>query len=90
MVKELKFNFLQNPSNISTVSLWWNKSISQPKEMGFVKNRATRLHSLGWATIEDVWVVTESKFASIEEMGDKFILSLAKKLAYGKIATKLE
>jgi len=58
--------------------------------MGFVNNRVTRLHSLGWATIEDVWVVTESKFAFIEEMGDKFVLSLAKELAYGKIATKLE
>jgi hypothetical protein len=26
---------------------------------GFFKNRTIKLHALGWATIEDVWVVAE-------------------------------
>lgn len=79
----------QNPSDILALSLWWNKGI-QPWEMGFLKNRASILHSLGWATIEDVWVVVEGRFASITEMGDKFVLSLEEELVYRKIAAKLE
>jgi hypothetical protein len=41
-------------------------------------------------TIEDVWVVVEGRFASIENMGDKFVLSLEKELVYKRIAAKLE
>jgi hypothetical protein len=44
----------------------------------FFKNRAIELHSLKWATNEDVWVVAKGRFASIEKMGDKFVLSLEK------------
>jgi hypothetical protein len=43
--------------------------------MGFSKNRATNLHSLGWATKENVWAVAEGRCVSIEETGDKFVLS---------------
>jgi hypothetical protein len=56
----------------------------------FFKNRAIELHSLKWATNEDVWVVAKGRFASIEEMGDKFILSLEEELVYRRIAAKLE
>jgi len=48
------------------------------------------LHSLGWATIENVWAVAKGRFASIEEMGDKFVLSLEEELVYRRIAAKLE
>jgi hypothetical protein len=43
--------------------------------MGFSKNRATKLHSWGWATKENVWEVAEGRCDSIEERGDKFVLS---------------
>ncbi len=56
----------------------------------FFKNRAIELHSLKWATNEDVWVVAKGRFASIEKMGDKFVLSLEKEFTYGKIVAKLK
>lgn len=89
MVKELKFNFLQNLSDILALSFWWNKTI-HPQEMGFFKNKTTQLHSLGWVTIEDVWVVANGRFASIEKMGDKFVLFLEEEFTYGKIVAKLK
>ncbi len=35
-------------------------------------------------------MVAEGRLASIEKMGDKFVLSLEEELTYGRIATKLE
>ncbi len=89
MVKELKFDSFQNLSDILALNFWWNKKI-QPQEIGFSKNRAIELHSLRWATNEDVWVVVKGRFASIEKMGDNFVLSLEKEFTYGKIVAKLK
>jgi hypothetical protein len=58
--------------------------------MGFCKNRAIKLHSVGWPTIEDVWETSGCRFDFIEEMGDKFVLSLEEELDYGRTATKLK
>ncbi len=38
----------------------------------------------------DVWVASTGRFASKEEMGEKFVLSLEEELGYEKIVTKLE
>ncbi len=58
--------------------------------MGFCNNRAIKLHLVGWPTIEDVWATSGCRFDFIEEMGDKFVLSLEKELNYGRIVTKLK
>jgi hypothetical protein len=58
--------------------------------MGFFKNKVVELTHWGGQQLKYVWTITKGRFAFIEEMGDKFILSLEEELAYEKIVVKLE
>jgi hypothetical protein len=54
--------------------------------------RAKQLSSMGWDGFQcfDMWVASTKNFASKEEMGEKFVLSLEEELGYEKIVTNLE
>jgi hypothetical protein len=54
--------------------------------------RAKQLSSMGWDGFQcfDMWVAFTKNFASKEEMGEKFVLSLEEELGYEKIVTNLE
>jgi hypothetical protein len=45
---------------------------------------------VGWVSMFNVWVAFARRFASKEEMGKKFVLSLEEELGYEIIITKLE
>jgi len=54
--------------------------------------KAKQLSSMGWDGFQcfDMWVASTKNFASKEEMGEKFVLSLEEELGYEKIVTNLE
>jgi hypothetical protein len=59
-------------------------------DVGFSKSKAVKFHGLGWVSMFDMWVASTKNFASKEEMGEKFVLSLEEELGYERIVTKLE
>ncbi len=89
MVKGLIFNNLKSLSKILALSFWWNRII-HPWDVDFSKSKATKFDGLGWVSVSNVWVAFEGRFASKEEMGQKFVLSLEEELGYEKNVTKLE
>jgi hypothetical protein len=46
------------------------------------QNKTVKLHGLGWVSMFDVWVLSIGRFASKEEMGEKFVLSPKEELGY--------
>ncbi len=54
------------------------------------QKKIAKLHGLGWVSMFDVWVVSIRRFASKEEMGEKFVLSPKEELGYEIFITKLE
>jgi hypothetical protein len=85
----LRFNNLKSLSEILASNFWWNRII-HPRDVSFLKSKVIELHGLGWVSMFDVWVASTGRFASKEEMGEKFVLSLEEELGYEKIVTKLE
>jgi hypothetical protein len=59
-------------------------------DVGFLKSKAIEFHGLGWVSMFGVRVVSATRFASKEKMGEKFVLSPKEELGYERIVIKLE